>query len=641
MLTELERDLQDLRELQAARALVAADDQREGAWPRELRFYHGTSRANAEAIRRDGFQLDLSCDSSCLGRGVYVGRPDKALRFARNKAWHGGDEGALLEVLVSIARPKFVDQDDLGWQAEGYDACRADHTSRSNHMEWCIADPAACKPTGRLLPVPIDEVPDHNLMEATVPDHNLVETAERVGPAQAPARAREAEEVQEERRTEEIATEIEEIEEVATEQMEISMEVNFPEPTSTLSFKLPSWREVEAERAAKKKPLDLFARARAASASTPPSTERPGGAAAGGAATPAMEEVTATGHGVVAGAVAGAPSLQLAPLVPERMQSDAASAVERLIKAAGAWQCDSVSCGAVGNAPWQQCKGCGKKKPVGAMASALKAAVAVLKQPLDLTAAWAVAVAGADSTQAAYAIGARVGCAAGMQDATDKVALPAAFRGCDVAQLLGGPHEEPRVVRRFVDVAGVTAHMPSLKRGRDDDAVDTARITRRSVEPPPLSTLSALSRTSTTPTRREPQVMPPPPPRPFHRPLHRPRRPGDWDCGHCGKLVLEDGGKRTKVARSHCSRTLTPTLTLATGPTPDQRWHASAASGRGQAMSTRRGEGSGCGCRGCKSGARASGRRRSRRSAAGAAGARARRPPGPPRSIRCTRPVTC
>ena len=121
-----------------------------------------------------------------------------------------------------------MDRDDLGWQAEGYDACRADHTSRSNHMEWCIADPAACKPTGRLLPVPIDEVPDHNLME----------TAERVGPAQAPARAREAEEVQEERRTEEIATEIEEIEEieeVATEQMEISMEVNFPEPTSTLS----------------------------------------------------------------------------------------------------------------------------------------------------------------------------------------------------------------------------------------------------------------------------------------------------------------------------------------------------------------------------------------------------------------------
>ena len=303
MLTELERDLRDLSRLQVARTLVAADDQRVGEWPRELRFYHGTSRANAEAILHDGFQRDFSRDVSCLGRGVYVGRPDKALRFARNKAWHGGDEGALLEVLVSIARPKFVSEDDLGWQAEGYDACRADHTSRSNHMEWCIAAPAACKPTGRLLPVPIDEVPDHN----------LVETAERVGPAQAPARAREAEEVQEERRTEEIATEIEEIEEieeVATEQMEISMEVNFPEPISTLSFKLPSWREVEAERAAKKKPLDLFARARAASASTPPSTERPGGAAAGGAATPATTPAapaaTAAGAVPAAGSAAAA-----------------------------------------------------------------------------------------------------------------------------------------------------------------------------------------------------------------------------------------------------------------------------------------------------------------------------------------------
>ena len=481
MLTELERDLRDLSRLQVARTLVAADDQRTGEWPRELRFYHGTSRANAEAILHDGFQQDFSRDVSCLGRGVYVGRPDKALRFARNKAWHGGDEGALLEVLVSIARPKFVSEDDLGWQAEGYDACRADHTSRSNHMEWCIADPAACKPTGKLLLVPIDEAPEHN----------MVETAEWVGPAQAPASANDAEEAQEERRMEEIAakaqeegagarppqaragteeaagigeiaTEIEEVEEIATEHMEISMEVHFPEPTS-------------------------------------------------------------------------AASSQLAPLVQEGIRSDAASAVERL-RAAGAWQCDSASCGAVGNAPWQPCKRCGKKKPVGAMVGALTAAVAVLKQTLDVTAALAAAEAGADSTQLAYGMGARAGCAAGMQDATDKAPLPAAFRGCDVAQLLGGPQEEqPRAVRRFVDAAGAAEHLKKRKRddGGDDDEMDTARITRRLVEPQPTA-------------RREPQMAPqmaPPPPRPLQR------RAGDWDCGYCGKWVFG-----SRVACFNCNR---------------------------------------------------------------------------------------
>ena len=107
-------------------------------------------------------------------------------------------------------------------------------------------------------------------------------------------------------------TEIEEIEEIATEHMEISMEMNSPEPISL--------------------------------------------------------EVAATGCGVAAEAVAAVPSSQLAPLAQEGMRSAALSAVERL-RAAGAWRCDSVSCRAVGNAPWQPCKGCGKKKPVGATTS--------------------------------------------------------------------------------------------------------------------------------------------------------------------------------------------------------------------------------------------------------------------------------
>ena len=97
-----------------------------------------------------------------------------------------------------------------------------------------------------------------------------------------------------------------------------------PPAAAPLSFKLPSWREVEAERAAKKKPLDLFARARAASASTPPSTERPGGAAAGGAATPATTPAapaaTAAGAVPAAGSAAAATEFDGGEVVDEWAQ---------------------------------------------------------------------------------------------------------------------------------------------------------------------------------------------------------------------------------------------------------------------------------------------------------------------------------
>ena len=126
---------------------------------------------------------------------------------------------------------------------------------------------------------------------------------------------------------------------------------------------------------------------------------------------------------------AGVTSSQLAPHVRDGIRSDAASAVERL-RAAGAWQCES--CGAAGNEPWQPCK-CGKKKPVRAMEGSLRTAVKALSQPLDVTVALAAAAprTALDSALLAYGMGARVGCAAGMQDAKENAPLPAAFRGCD------------------------------------------------------------------------------------------------------------------------------------------------------------------------------------------------------------------
>ena len=116
--------------------IVAAVDQQTGTWPRELLFYHGTSLANAREIEASGFTPSVD---GCLGAGVYVGRPDKALRFARNALRHGGDEGGLLEVKVTVRNPTFVQSNYCGWQAEGHDACRADATSAGEHMEWCIA----------------------------------------------------------------------------------------------------------------------------------------------------------------------------------------------------------------------------------------------------------------------------------------------------------------------------------------------------------------------------------------------------------------------------------------------------------------------------------------------------------------------
>jgi hypothetical protein len=101
------------------------------------KFYHGTSWSVAEKIARAGFRASVD---GCLGPGVYVARRDKAERFAQEASRHGRCVGGLVEVLVTVRRPKFVDYNDRGWRSEGFDACRAESTSASTNMEWCIAD---------------------------------------------------------------------------------------------------------------------------------------------------------------------------------------------------------------------------------------------------------------------------------------------------------------------------------------------------------------------------------------------------------------------------------------------------------------------------------------------------------------------
>ena len=112
------------------------------AAPQQIALFHGTSWENAQRIERDGFDLKFAHHGQ-LGKGVYVARHEKACRFAENGAWHDGDEGGLIKVLVNIQNPKYVSEVQRAghWWDEGYDACRVDSTPLSSNMEWCIRDP--------------------------------------------------------------------------------------------------------------------------------------------------------------------------------------------------------------------------------------------------------------------------------------------------------------------------------------------------------------------------------------------------------------------------------------------------------------------------------------------------------------------
>jgi len=106
---------------------------------RTFKFFHGTSWEKAQNIKREG-TFKVSVDG-CLGPGIYVGREDKARRFAREKRRHGGEAGGLLCVIIRVENPKFVIGNDRTWQEEGYDACRTEYTTFSDNMEWCIKSP--------------------------------------------------------------------------------------------------------------------------------------------------------------------------------------------------------------------------------------------------------------------------------------------------------------------------------------------------------------------------------------------------------------------------------------------------------------------------------------------------------------------
>jgi len=108
--------------------------------PQRLKFFHGTTWQSACSIHDRGF---IPSQSGCLGEGTYVAREDKARRFAELRAMETGGYGGLVELLVTVRNPKYVIANDYHWQSEGYDACRAERTSASTNIEWCIRDPSA------------------------------------------------------------------------------------------------------------------------------------------------------------------------------------------------------------------------------------------------------------------------------------------------------------------------------------------------------------------------------------------------------------------------------------------------------------------------------------------------------------------
>ncbi len=113
------------------------------------KFFHGTSWTVAQQILQQGFRTSAD---GCLGPGIYVARREKAERFAQEASRHGECVGGLVEVLVTVRHPKFVQGNDSSWQAQGFDACRANSTTASTNMEWCIRSASQVRAV-RIYPV--------------------------------------------------------------------------------------------------------------------------------------------------------------------------------------------------------------------------------------------------------------------------------------------------------------------------------------------------------------------------------------------------------------------------------------------------------------------------------------------------------
>ena len=100
------------------------------------KFYHGTSKSNAESIQRNGFRPSTD---GMLGRGVYV--TDDI-----TKARKHGD--TVLELSVRLGKVKKIDCQGHSlqktWHDNGYDCAWVPANcgmTNNGHSETCVYDP--------------------------------------------------------------------------------------------------------------------------------------------------------------------------------------------------------------------------------------------------------------------------------------------------------------------------------------------------------------------------------------------------------------------------------------------------------------------------------------------------------------------
>ncbi|KAK9979108.1 hypothetical protein ABG768_012553 [Culter alburnus] len=107
-------------------------------------MYHGTTMANAQKIRREGFR---SSSDGMLGRGVYVSRSkEKASRYPINDR---GQQLAILKLSVRVGKVKKIDYQDhplqKTWNQHGYDTAWVPANCgmvNSGLEEDCVYDPS-------------------------------------------------------------------------------------------------------------------------------------------------------------------------------------------------------------------------------------------------------------------------------------------------------------------------------------------------------------------------------------------------------------------------------------------------------------------------------------------------------------------
>ena len=111
-------------------------------------MYHGTSRAAAEDIERNGFKQSAD---GMLGRGVYVSRdPQKAAAYKK------GADGVIFELRVKCGRTKKIDRQghelQKTWHQAGYDSAwvPAGTMNPSGMQENCIWDPSRIRVVRRM-----------------------------------------------------------------------------------------------------------------------------------------------------------------------------------------------------------------------------------------------------------------------------------------------------------------------------------------------------------------------------------------------------------------------------------------------------------------------------------------------------------